>query len=250
MTRFARTKTVLRLALQGTLCAFLVALPALSRAADAVYDPWEGFNRRVFAFNEGLDRWALKPVAKGYQAITPDFVDTGVTNVFSNIGEVPALLNHALQWRWREAGTNGERLLLNSTLGLLGLFDVASKMGIERADTDAGLTFGHWGMGSGPYLVLPLLGPSSLRDGAGVGVNVLMSPLFRMEEERLAYSLRGLEAVDTRADLLEVEELIAGDRYTFLRNLYLQRRAFLLGGGEPPPAEFGEDEFGEFDEEF
>jgi phospholipid-binding lipoprotein MlaA len=227
---------------RAVLGALLLALPPAAGAASSAEDPWEGFNRRVFAFNESLDRWALKPLAHGYQAVTPEFVDTGVSNVFSNLGEVPALFNHALQWRWREAAVNGQRLLLNSTLGLLGAFDVASKAGIEPAETDAGLTLGRWGVGSGPYLVLPLLGPSSLRDGVGTGADVLMSPLFHLENERLGYSLRGVDAVDTRADLLDVEELITGDRYVFLRNLYLQRRAFLLGGDQPQ-SDFEDDPF-------
>ena len=238
------------MAVLGRLSVFVLAivLASVTRAAESVKDPWEGFNRHVFAFNETLDRWALKPAARGYQAVTPEFVDTGVTNVFSNIGEVPSLLNHVLQWRWREAGTNGERLLLNSTLGLLGLFDVASKLGIERADTDGGQTLGRWGFGAGPYLVLPLLGPSSLRDGFGTGADVFMNPMFHMDDERLAYALRGLQAVDTRADLLQVEELITGDRYTFLRNLYMKRREFLLGGPEMPAADFEDDEFDEFED--
>ena len=222
----------------------LVALsPALLAAPKN--DPWEGFNRQVFRFNEFMDRILLKPVAHGYQAVTPDFVDTGVSNVFGNLGEVPSFANHVLLGKWRDAGANGERLAINSTLGLLGLFDVASKLGIDKRDTDAGITLGHWGVGSGPYLVLPLLGPSSVRDGIGRSADVFLHPLYYVDDETTRYSLRALEIVDTRADLLEVEELITGDRYIFLRNLYLQRREFLLGG----EASF-EDEFDdEFDEE-
>jgi len=229
--------------------AFLLGSLSLQVHAAPANDPWEGFNRQVFRFNEFLDRNVLKPVARGYQTVTPDFVDTGVSNVFGNLGEVPSFANHVLQGKWGDAGANGERLLINSTLGLLGLFDVASKLGIDRHDTDAGITLGRWGVGSGPYLMLPLLGPSSLRDGVGRSADVFMHPLYYVDEERLRYSLRALEIVDSRADVLEVEELITGDRYVFLRNLYLQRRLFLLGGESSFEDEFDDDFGDEFDAE-
>ena len=213
-----------------------------ARAAGEQADPWEGFNRRVFVFNEFLDRNLLKPVAKGYQRITPEFVSNGVSNVFSNLGEVPSFVNHVLQGRLTEAGQDGGRFAVNTTLGLVGLFDVASRMGIEQKNTDLGITLGRWGLRSGPYLVLPLLGPSTVRDGVGRGGDHFLAPLNYVEDDTLRWSLRSLDLVDTRADLLSVEELITGDRYVFMRNLYIKRRAFLLNGGEPPPAEF-EDEF-------
>lgn len=233
---------------RALLLVLLVLLAAASvPAVAAEKDPWEGFNRRVFAFNEFLDRNLLKPLAKGYQAVAPDFVDTGVSNFFANLGEVPSFVNHLLQGKLREAGADGGRFAVNSSLGLLGLFDVASKLGIQQYTTDLGITLGHWGMGPGPYLVLPLLGPSSLRDGVGRGGDAVLHPLFYVEDETTQWGLRGVEVVDQRADLLEVEELISGDRYTFLRDLYLQRRSFLVSGGAQDEG-FEDDEFG--DEEF
>ena len=207
-------------------------------------DPWEGFNRGVFAFNEFMDRNLLKPAAKGYQAVTPDFVDTGVTNVFSNLGEVPSFINHVLQGQVPDAAGDGGRFAVNSTLGLLGLFDVASKMGIEQKNTDFGITLGRWGFEPGPYLVLPFLGPSNIRDAAGRSADFVGYPLYYVEDSTTRWSLRALEIIDTRADLLETEELITGDRYTFLRNLYLQNRKFQISGGEAEP------EFDDFEDEF
>lgn len=231
------SRTVVALLLSGLLLG-----SAGLHAADGNADPWEGLNRRVFAFNEFLDRNFLKPVAKGYQKITPQFVDNGVSNVFNNLGEVPSFVNHVLQGRLPEAGLDGGRFAVNTTLGLVGVFDVASRMGIAQKSTDLGITLGRWGLRSGPYLVLPFLGPSSVRDGVGRGGDYFVTPLSYVEDDTLRWSLRGLELVDVRADLLSVEELITGDRYVFMRNLYLKRRAFQLNGGEPPPAEF-EDEF-------
>jgi phospholipid-binding lipoprotein MlaA len=231
------SRTVVALLLSGLLLG-----SAHVRGADGKADPWEGLNRRVFAFNEFLDRNFLKPVAKGYQTITPGFVDDGVSNVFNNLGEVPSFVNHLLQGRLPEAGLDGGRFAVNTTLGLVGVFDVASKMGIAQKSTDLGITLGRWGLRSGPYLVLPFLGPSSVRDGVGRGGDAFLAPLRYVEDDTLRWSLRGLELVDVRADLLSVEELITGDRYVFMRNLYLKRRAFQLNGGEPPPVEF-EDEF-------
>jgi phospholipid-binding lipoprotein MlaA len=233
-------------ALAGLLLLFGLLLgSAGARSAESVADPWEGMNRRIFAFNEFLDRNMLKPLAKGYQRIAPQFVDEGVSNFFGNLAEVPSCANHLLQWRLREAGLDGGRFAVNTTLGLLGLFDVASRMGIEQKQTDLGITLGRWGLHPGPYLVLPFFGPSSVRDGVGRGGDYFLAPLSHVDDETVAWSLRGTEVVDTRADLLSVEELITGDRYAFLRNLYMKRRVFLVRG-EAPPADFDE----EFDEDF
>ena len=130
-------------------------------------DPWEGCNRRVFAFNDVLDRYALKPVARGYKAVTPEPVQTGVGNFFSNLGEVRTVLNSLLQGKFQRSGETTARLLFNSIFGLAGIFDVAEKMGLPQQDEDFGQTLGVWGVPAGPYLVIPFLGPSSLRDGTG-----------------------------------------------------------------------------------
>ena len=221
----------------------ILSAPAL-HAADAVSDPWEPLNRKTFAFNEFLDRNFLKPVAEGYQAVTPEPVDTSVTHFFSNLHEVPSFVNHVAQARPKDAATDLGRFIINTTVGVLGLFDVASKLGMEQKRSDFGLTLGRWGMGSGPYLVLPFLGPSSLRDATGQATDVFSYPVFYLESQS-EIPMRALEIVDGRADLLETEKLITGDRYVFLRNLYLQRREFLLGGQVAEP-DFDEG----FDEEF
>jgi phospholipid-binding lipoprotein MlaA len=225
------------------LALFAVSCPL--RAADAAVDPWESLNRKTFAFNEFIDRYFLKPVAKGYQAVTPEPVDTSVTNFFSNLREVPSFVNHVVQARPKDAAADAGRFVVNSTVGVLGLFDVASKLGIEQKQADFGLTLGRWGVGSGPYLMLPFLGPSNLRDAAGQAVDVFDYPVFYLQSQA-ELPMRALEIVDGRADLLETEELITGDRYVFIRNLYVQRREFLLGGGVAEPNfddEFDDEEF-------
>jgi phospholipid-binding lipoprotein MlaA len=216
-----------------------------ARAAGTVSDPWESLNRKTFAFNEFLDRNFLKPAAKGYQAVTPEPVDTSVTNFFSNLREVPSFVNHLAQARPKDAAADAGRFILNTTVGVLGLFDVASKVGIEQKNADFGLTLGRWGIGSGPYLVLPFLGPSTVRDAAGQTLDVFSYPVVYLEAPA-EIPVRALEIIDGRADLLETEKLITGDRYTFLRNLYVQRRQFLLGGKVAEPSfddEFDDEEF-------
>ena len=217
--------------LVGLLCAAGRVTQAAEPAKNP--DPWEGFNRQIFGFNEFLDGHFLKPVAKGYQAVTPQFVDTGVSNFFGNIGEVPIFVNHVIQFRLGKAGAGAGRFALNSTLGLFGLFDVASKMGIEKHETDLGETFGRWGAGPGPYLMLPLLGPSTVRDGVGTAGGIVLDPIAHLDSNATRWPLRTLGVVDGRADLLSVEELITGDRYAFLRDLYLQRRQYQITGALP-----------------
>lgn len=212
------------------------------RADEPVSDPWEGLNRRIFAFNDGLDRALLKPVAKGYRAVTPQWLDDSISNFFANIREVPDLANHLLQGRLPAAATDGARFLVNSTVGFAGMFDVASEWGLAKEETDFGLTFARWGVGAGPYVVLPVFGPSTLRDGAGRAGDFFMDPIYYVEDDTARLSLRGTDAVDGRADILDAEQLITGDRYTFLRNLYLQRRQFQIDGKVAEP-DFDDEEF-------
>jgi len=231
------------MSVMAMLVVLISSVPA--RAAGTVSDPWESLNRKTFAFNEFLDRNFLKPAAKGYQAITPEPVDTSVTNFFSNLREVPSFVNHLAQARPKDAAADAGRFILNTTVGVLGLFDVASKVGIEQKNADFGLTLGRWGIGSGPYLVLPFLGPSTVRDAAGQTLDVFSYPVVYLEAPA-EIPVRALEIIDGRADLLETEKLITGDRYTFLRNLYVQRRQFLLGGKVAEPSfddEFDDEEF-------
>ncbi|WP_240914322.1 VacJ family lipoprotein [Microbulbifer sp. SH-1] len=202
-------------------------------------DPWEGFNRAMFRFNDTADRWVLKPAATSYRQITPIFVQTGVSNFFSNLREINNVLNDVLQWKWGQAGNDTGRFLVNSTVGIAGLFDVAQHMGMEPSDgEDFGQTLAAWGVSSGPYMVLPVLGPSTVRDFPGEVVEWYTNPLSYVDENSVEYTLKAVDAIQTRASLLQAESLLQGDRYVLLRDAYLQRREFLIKDGEQ------EDDFG------
>jgi phospholipid-binding lipoprotein MlaA len=210
-------------------------------------DPWEPVNRKIFAFNDTADRYLLKPVAKGYQKITPDPVETGIRNFFSNVGEVPIIINDLLQLEFAEAGNDTGRFVINTTVGLAGIFDVASKMGLPKNTQDFGLTMAHWGVKSGPYVVVPFLGPFTVRDGFGAIVNSQADLLFNaVDHVPTRNTLWGTKLVDGRASLLAAESLISGDRYTFLRDVYLQQRDFLVNDGVVED-DFGDDALGEDD---
>jgi phospholipid-binding lipoprotein MlaA len=210
-------------------------------------DPWEGFNRNVYTFNDTLDRYALKPVAQGYDYVTPELVQDGVGNFFSNLGEVRTMFNSVLQWKWANAGISTGRLLLNSTVGIGGLFDPASELGWTVDEEDFGQTLAVWGAGQGPYLMLPLFGPSTLRDTAGMPVDYFNDPINYLEEDKVRYGLKALDLVDTRAGLLEQEKLIQGDRYSFIRDAYLQRRNFEINDGKLGDDPFASDSFDDAD---
>lgn len=216
------------------------SLPALAEdPADA--DPWEGFNRAVFSFNDTLDRYALKPAAKSYKAITPDIIETGVSNFFGNLSDVGSMLNNVLQLKGGAAGQDFGRIMFNSTVGLGGIIDVATPMGLPEHNEDFGQTLGYWGVETGPYLVLPLLGPSNIRDGLGLIPDSMVDPVAEVDPIRTRNQLYGLRIIDTRAGLLAAEELLTGDRYTAMRDAYLQRREFLVNDGKV--ASFDQDQF-------
>ncbi|MDR5875551.1 VacJ family lipoprotein [Halomonas sp. CUBES01] len=217
-----------------------------SQATDPV-DPWEGFNRKVFVFNDVLDRYALKPVATGYRTVTPDPLQQGVGNFFSNLGEIRTTLNSLLQGKPANAGRSTSRFLVNSTMGLGGLFDIASLMPVEADEEDFGQTLATWGWQDSRYLVLPLLGPSTLRDTSGLPADMSTYPVTYVEDDAVRAGLTALNIVDTRAGLLDQEELIQGDRYRFIRDAYLQRRQFQISDGELGDDPFSADEF-EFDD--
>ena len=194
-------------------------------------DPWENANRAIFRFNDTLDRWALKPVAQGYQKITPDVVEDGVHNVFRNVAEVRNLTNNLLQFKLHDAGVDTARFMLNSTFGVLGFFDVATKMGLQRNDEDFGQTLGVWGVNSGPYVVLPLFGPSTVRDTFAKYPDGFVGAYRYMNDVPVRNSVMALSIVDTRSSLLAAERLISGDKYRFLRNAFLQNREFRVLDG-------------------
>lgn len=209
-------------------------------------DPWEGFNRRVFAFNDVLDRYALKPVATGYRNVTPAPVQTGVGNFFSNLGEVRTAINSLLQGKPGNAGLATSRFLINSTVGIGGLLDYATHMQITADDEDFGQTLAVWGWEDSRYLVLPLLGPRTLRDATGLPFDIAAHPVTYMDDHHLRAGLTALDIVHIRAGLLDQEELIRGDRYRFIRDAFLQRRQFLISDGELGDDPFAMDDF-EFD---
>ncbi|NDU91947.1 MAG: VacJ family lipoprotein [Ferrovum sp.] len=226
-------------------CALAGALLSLTGCAstpvgEAVNpDPLEPFNRSMYSFNDTLDRAILKPVAKGYVAITPDFVRTGVSNFFSNISDLAVFMNDLLQGKFVQGTQDGGRFLLNSTVGLLGLFDVATPAGLPHHQEDFGQTMAVWGWDNSAYLVLPILGPSTLRDSLGlvgdypVGLYANLHTTYTKEAE-----IFGVETVSTRANLLaatNVLEAAALDPYAFTRDAYLQRRRNLIYDGHPPP---------------
>ncbi|MDX1803419.1 MAG: VacJ family lipoprotein [Alcanivorax sp.] len=203
-------------------------------------DPWEGFNRKVFVFNEKLDKYAAKPAAKAYRKVTPQWLDDTITRFFENLSDLRSGLNSVLQWRWHNAGQDFGRFTVNSTLGVGGLFDVASKVNLEKRSTDLGLTLARWGVSEGPYLMLPVLGPSTLRDAATIWPEDYMRPVHYINHTLTRWSVTAVYGVDKRADLLDLEKNIVGDRYTFLRNAYLQKRRF-DSGQAPALPDFPDD---------
>lgn len=191
------------------------------------HDPLEPMNRRVSAFNDTLDEAVLKPVATGYRDAVPALLRTGVSNFFANLGDIWSGANATLQLRPREATENFLRVGVNTTLGFAGVFDVASEMGIERTRLDFGQTLGRWGVPAGPYLVLPIFGPSSVRDATGLGVEMRVDPVTHVEGNATRNSLTAVRVVNTRANLLRATSLLDGaalDKYSFTRDAYLQRR--------------------------
>ncbi|SDJ67567.1 MlaA family lipoprotein [Microbulbifer yueqingensis] len=209
-------------------------------------DPWEGFNRAVFRFNDTADRWVLKPVATTYRQVTPIFMQYGVSNFFGNLREVTTTINSVLQWKWDHAGNGAGRFLINSTVGVAGLFDVAQHVGLEQTEgEDFAQTLAVWGVPSGPYLVLPFMGPSTVRGVPGQVVDWYTNPLTYIEHDQTRYAFKLTDLVQTRASLLKTEALLQGDRYVLLRDAYLQRRDYLISDGDVSD-DFGseEDPFG------
>jgi phospholipid-binding lipoprotein MlaA len=206
-------------------------------------DSFEGFNRNMFYFNDTLDRYALRPVAVVYAEVMPNPLERGIANVFSNLDEITNVVNDLLQGKFKQAGHDGGRFLINSTIGVAGLFDVAERAGISKSDgEDFGQTLAVWGVGEGPYLMLPLIGPSTLRDAPSKLIDNLTNPLSYSDDVRLKNSARALDLLTTRVSLLSVDKIASGDRYLFVRDVYLQRNRYLVNDGVI------EDDFGDFDE--
>jgi phospholipid-binding lipoprotein MlaA len=204
-----------------------------SSAAAGTPDPLQGFNRAMQSFNDTADRWVLKPAAKGYRAVIPELLRRGISNFYDNLTYPLVAVNQFLQGKPGLGFADTGRFVMNSTLGIFGFFDPATDAGLRAHEEDFGQTFATWGMGSGPYLVLPLLGPSTVRDGTGALLNTYLNPTrYITDEERVRYALMGLYVIQARANLLNAEQLISGDRYIFMRDAYLQRREYLNKDGQ------------------
>ncbi len=224
----------------GTDAADAGVAPPLDNAAD----PFQGFNRGTFAFNEFADRLVLRPVAAAYGAVMPDLAERGVHNALENLSQPVVAINQLLQDKLDLAANDAARFLLNSTVGLVGLIDVAAQFGLPAHKEDFGQTLGVWGVPQGPFLMLPLLGPSSSTTAAGSVLAMLFKPTTWISDTTARYAIAAVGVVDTRAQLLEADGLVTGDRYTFIRDAYLQRRAYLQADGvvDDPFLDDAEDE--------
>ena len=216
-----------------------------SLGGDDPRDPFEGFNRGVYRVNDKLDQYVAKPVATGYRKVLPEGVRDRVRNFFGNIGDVFIGVNNMLQGKIADGFNDWLRVGFNTTFGLLGIHDIATDMGFEKHDEDFGQTFGVWGAGPGPYLVLPVLGSSTVRDGLGKGLDFYTDPINETEPFDARWGLVLVRLTQTRADLLDASRILeeaALDRYVFQRDAYLQRRRSLIYDGHAPREKEPDDE--------
>ena len=220
------------------LLILLLSFPIFGEELD---DPFEDLNRDIFIFNEKLDEKLLKPAALTYRKVTPQFARTGVTNFFNNLEEIDTTINQVLQGEIKYAFNDASRFVINSTIGLLGLIDVASKMGLERHEEDFGQTLGVWGFNSGPYIMIPFLGPSNPRDLLSRPISSFLSGTFAMEDNDVKLTLIGIDALETRERLLDAETLIIGDKYIFVKDAYVQSREYEINNGSTENDEFLDD---------
>jgi phospholipid-binding lipoprotein MlaA len=216
-------------------------------------DPFESFNRSMFEFNDTVDKYAFKPAAQGYNFIMPSFASKGVSNFFSNVDDIVVFFNQLLQFKLAEAASTSARFVFNTTFGLLGLIDVASDMDLPKYNEDFGQTLAVWGVASGPYVVLPFIGPRTVRDTAGLAVDwTYFDPIFNRQTLQQSLITLTIKYIDVRAGLLKASNILddtVPDRYAFVRDAWLLRREFLIYDGNPPE-EFSDDELFEDDDLF
>jgi phospholipid-binding lipoprotein MlaA len=244
MRRLGHTRALLGVVLTVVLTG-CVTLPPNHKPPPQ--DPWESWNRGVYKFNDKLDRAVAKPIARTYVKAVPQPARTGVSNFFANLKTTTVMVNDALQGKFLAAGNDLVRFVVNTTVGFGGLLDPATQMGLDKNDEDFGQTLGHWGVPPGPFLELPLLGPSDSRDGPARVVDVFTGPTHYIDNNWVSYGLYGVGFVDTRAALLPLDETLQKvfDPYAFVRDAYLQRRAYLVADGkvtEEPLVDPGADE--------
>lgn len=216
---------------KSVLVGLLLSMSAMPAFAQN-NDPWESVNQHIYTFNDYLDTLILKPLAISYNTLVPPPIRTGIGNFIYNINDVNVLANNLLQFKFRDAASDTGRLILNTTVGIGGLIDVASRAGLERHQEDFGQTLGYWGVKPGPYMVLPLFGPSNLRDTFGFGVDSYVNPIRQIEDDVLRTSLYGVIQIDLRATTLQIENMMFGDEYLFVKEAYLQQRQYLVSDGE------------------
>ena len=232
-------KTHLTKHINSALIAALVAigLTGCATTANNPKDPFEGFNRAMFSVNEGLDV-VVKPIAQGYDAAAPLPVQTGVGNFFGNIADFWIGINSFLQGKGGDGASDFGRLLINTTIGIGGVFDVASEMGLEKHAEDFGQTLGKWGVGDGPYFYWPLIGPRTTRDSFGWLADTYVDPVWRVDDIPLRNTMVGVLYIDIRASLLPADKIVeqaAFDKYNYIRDAYLQNRRSMVFDGSPPP---------------
>jgi len=234
-----KLKNMLRKSASTTMIASFLLVSFINPVHPSEDDPLEPINRAVFGFNEVIDNTILEPVAKGYKYVTPDPVEKSVTNFFNNLGEINTIVNSALQLKLEKTLSSSGRLVINSTVGIFGLFDVATTLGINRHNEDFGQTLGYYGVPSGPYLVLPFFGPSSFRDAPSFFADVQMekeiSPVHTELHHEERQAIQATNVIDTRANLLQATKILdtaAKDKYVFLRESYLQKRTQMITDGK------------------
>lgn len=212
------------------------------------HDPFESANRAIFKFNEEADKLITKPIAQGYNKVVPTVGRTLISNFFSNLDDVIVVCNDVLQFKVIQAFSDFGRVVMNTSIGVGGLIDVATVSGLEKHNEDFGQTLGYWGIGTGPYLMLPLLGPTDIRDGIGMYVDTMPSQLNRIRPVYTRNQLVATKSINRRAQLLDQEKMLDGavlDRYSFLRDAYLSRRLSLIYDGHPPQEKDDDDDYGD-----
>lgn len=242
-------RSFFRLSLLAGLLALLSGC-ATTNPQNGVNDPFQGYNRAMYKFNDVVDKAVLKPVAKGYVTVVPDPFRQGISNFFNNLNDITVIINDVLQGKMQQAFQDTGRFVLNTTVGVAGIFDIASMSGYYKNNEDFGQTLGVWGVDSGPYLVLPIFGPRTVRDSFGLVGDYYSDPVTYVEGPGARNAFRAVDLVQTRAGLLKAERVLdeatAGDEYSYVRDAYLQRRLNLVHDGNPPVTE---DDFDIFEDD-
>ena len=222
------------------ICLIVLPLSSVSLLSDEINDPFENLNRKIFELNENLDKKIAKPVAETYSKVPPR-IKKGISNFFNNIEEVDTFVNQMLQGKPKQSINDLSRFIINSSVGLGGFIDVASRIGLDRHEEDFGQTLAVWGVDQGPYIMLPILGPSTLRDTFSRPVSSFLSVTFHMTDTDVNIALKGIDAIETRERLLDVESLLSGDKYSFVKDAYIQSMNYEIKDGIDVEDEFIDD---------